>query len=97
MVAANGKEVPMPATIVDMYQRDFNFDRLRVHLSMLSDIIKHHGETTGVLIKRVTSVCPICDCLSDKTELQSSLSEVHRLVKLYLTIPVTTATAERSF
>ena len=39
----------------------------------------------------------LCDVFSKQASFKTMLSEVHKLVLLYLTVPVTTATAERSF
>ena len=39
----------------------------------------------------------ICDVFNKQTCFKVMLSEVHKLVLLYLTVPVTIATAERSF
>ena len=63
---------------------------------MLPEIVKLHGEKNGTQITKVTTVRTICDAILPG-QFQSLLSEVDKLVRLYLTIPVTTATAERSF
>ena len=39
----------------------------------------------------------LCDVFNKQASFKTILSEVHKLVLLYLTVPVTTATAERSF
>ena len=39
----------------------------------------------------------LCDVFNKQASFKTMLSEVHKLVLLYLTVPVTTATAERSF
>ena len=39
----------------------------------------------------------LCDVFNKQTSFKTMLSEVHKLVLLYLTVPVTTAIAERSF
>ena len=48
-------------------------------------------------LKNVTSVRSIADALSASEIGMKMLSEVATLLKIYLTVPVTTATAERSF
>ena len=39
----------------------------------------------------------LCDVFNKQASFKTMLSEVHKLVLLYLTVPVTTATAKRSF
>ena len=48
-------------------------------------------------ITRVTSVRTISDAMNTSTIYKSMLSEVDKLLKLYYTFPVTTASSERSF
>ena len=44
-----------------------------------------------------TAVQTLCDVFNKQASFKTMLSEVHKLVLLYLTVPVTTATAECSF
>ena len=60
---------------------------------MLPDVIK----TSSLNIKQVTNVRTIVSAMSERAIYQGMLQEVDKLLKLYLTFPVTTATAERSF
>ena len=39
----------------------------------------------------------ICDIFNQQSSIKALLSEVHKLILIYFIIPVTTATAERSF
>ena len=48
-------------------------------------------------MKKVTSVRTICEAMNSQSIFKSMLPEVHKLLKLYLTIPVTSATSERTF
>ena len=63
---------------------------------MLRDTIKA-VPLDGMQIHEVTKVQTICDVFNKQTSFKVMLSEVHKLVLLYLTVPVTTATAERIF
>ena len=68
-------------------------EKLLIHLKMLPDTIKcKHPH-----ISQVTRVQTICEVLNENDGIKHLLSEVHKLVKLFLTIPVTTAIAERGF
>ena len=51
----------------------------------------------GIPIKQVTRVQTICEVFNQQQSLKTFLTEVHKLLKLYLTIPVTTASSERNF
>ena len=48
-------------------------------------------------IKKVTNVRTIAEAMNKSTIYKGMLGEVDKLLKLYFTFPVTTATAERSF
>ena len=61
---------------------------------MLPDIIK---ATPLDSFKKVTRVQSLCDILNNSSGLKQIISEVHKLLKIYLTIPVTTASSERTF
>ena len=45
----------------------------------------------------ITRISTICDVFNHQPALKSFITEMHKLLKLYLTIPVTTANAERNF
>ena len=54
-------------------------------------------KTGGMKIKKVTNVRTIAEAMNKSTIYKGMLGEVDKLLKLYFTFPVTTATAERSF
>ena len=60
---------------------------------MLPSVIKRSSQA----IKQVTSVRTIVGAMAESDIYKGMLPEIDRLLKLYLTFPVTTATAERSF
>ena len=62
---------------------------------MLLDAIKA-VPLDGITIREVTRVQTLCDAFNKQTSFKT-MSEVHKLMLLYLTVPVTTATAEHSF
>ena len=51
----------------------------------------------GIPIKHVTRVQTLCEVFNQQQSLKTFLTEVHKLLKLYLTIPVTTASSENNF
>ena len=91
--SANGKDVSIPPKIDQIYKDDINMERLLLYLKMLPDAIKSYS--TRIL--EVTRVQTICDVFNENEGIKSLLTEVHKLLKIFLTIPVTTASAERSF
>ena len=75
-----------------VYKADLDFNKLERHLSVLTDVV--HESLPGV--KVVTKILTICEAMTAHAN-RNLLSEVHKLLRLYMTIPVTSATPERSF
>jgi hypothetical protein len=48
-------------------------------------------------IKQITKISTVCEILNACQIGKQMFKEYHKLLKLYLTIPVTTATVERTF
>ena len=71
---------------------DLDLQQLKVQLSMLNNLIK---ATTN--IREVTKIESICDALNQCSINKIMFSEKHKLIRLFLTVPATTATAEISF
>ncbi len=92
--SANGVIRAVPESITAMYRSDVNSERLAVHLKMLPDAVRQYGSVVGLPIK-VTSIRTLCDVLNVSGAKQL-LSQVHTLLQLFLTVPVTTATSERT-
>ena len=90
--AANGLNYQDQLTVVQQscYKDDFNFSRLESQLGMLADAIK----VALPSVRKVTSIRTICDAMNAQTVYKSMLSEVHKQLRLYLTVPITTATSE---
>ena len=75
-----------------MYLKDdFDLKRLKTQLSILTDMIKTSSLST---IKKVTNVQTIVSTLNENEIYKIMLQEVDKLLRLYLTFPVTTSTAE---
>ena len=89
--AANGKEVQIPPDVRTCYENDLDFDRLHQQLKYLPDLCSH--------CRKVTNVDTITQALveSDNRAVRSMFSEVRKMLQLYLTVPVTSSTSERSF
>ena len=80
-----------------LYSEDINFDNLKVQLQMLPDLVHTVNEQCHLGIKKVTLISTICEVLNSGHHTKVILNEVDRLLRIYLTVPMTTATAERTF
>ena len=89
--AANGKEVQTAPAVTECYRNDLDFDRLSQQLRSLHDLCSQY--------RKVTNVDSITQALveSDNRAIRAMLSEVRKMLQLYLTVPVTSSTSERSF
>ena len=97
LAAGNGEEIALPDTIRIKYGGDLHMDRLFTHLKMFPDIVRRFSEQTGSTVKRVTSVSTLSQIMNDTPGAKVLCTELHRLIQLFLTIPVTTSTSERTF
>ena len=81
-----------------LYAREVDLPRLNIQLQMLPDLIRTYNQKhPSTAIKRVTSLRKLCDIMCDISSSRTLLSEVSHLLQIILTIPVSTATAERTF
>ena len=93
--AANGDSYDNQLEQLDSscFAGDFDLPTLKRQLPLLVDVIK----AADPQVCKVTSIHTVCDALNTSTTYKQMLSEVHKLLRLYQTVPVTTATSERSF
>ena len=66
---------------------------LNTQLPLFHDIIKKASPD----VRNVTSIHTICHAMDSNGVFKEILPAVHKLLRLYLTIPITSATAERDF
>lgn len=92
--AANGKEFTeeMDAFPCSVFGKDLDMAKLARHLAVLPDIV--HRALPDV--KRLTTIRTIWSAMSASTH-RSTFNEVHKLLRLYLTVPITSSTSERAF
>lgn len=93
--ASNGDNLPsdFAPSVQEMLSGKVDLDRLKVQLAMLHDAVV----SSSLGIKRVTTIRIVADILNESNMVKGMLSEVDKLVKTYLSVPVTSSTAERSF
>lgn len=94
--SANCNTVSLSPKLKEMYSSDIDMEKLSIHLQMLPDVVKA-VHLDDIAIRKVTGVHTLCDILNHQSSLKHILIEVHKLLKIYLTIPVTTSSTERSF
>ena len=91
---ANGNSsVEFPA-LLSQYVSKQGIVQLKAQASMLPGAIQ---SVSSGSVKQVTSVRTVCEALNQNKMVKEMLSIIHKLVVIYLTFPVTSATAERSF
>ena len=95
--SCNGIRVTASSNFKEMYGSDLNVNTLTVQLSMLPDVVATANDEHQMGIKRVTTVSTVCDMFNTCQFPKTMLGEVDHLLHLYLTIPLTSATAERTF
>ena len=95
--SCNGKNTQLPSALEELYQSDLNIERLKIQLTMLPDVISTANKEFHMGIKHVTKVSTVCEVFNECKFPKSMLQEVDTLLHLYLIIPCTSVTAERSF
>ena len=81
-----------------MYSKDINIPHLAIQLKMLPDLVHAFNENNpATAIKEVTTLRTLCHIINGMPSSKAMFTEVFTLLRLVLTIPVTTATAERTF
>lgn len=77
--------------VKEFYGDDFDVDRLVLHRNMLLDIARTKNVRLNSVEDIVSFVISHCESIKDM------IPEIIKLLKIVLTIPVSTCTAERSF
>ena len=91
LTSANGTAMDtLSQALIRFLEGDVDVARLKVQLCMLPDAIK---TALNGIIKRVTNVRTIADAMLLSEIYKNVLCEVNKLLLLYYTFPVTTATA----
>ena len=93
--AANGQEFSNQIKEVNesVCKKDFNFSQLQTQLLILPQVIKLSSPN----VKQITLIRTISEAMGSERVHKDLLPEVHKLIRLYFTVPVTTSTSERAF
>ena len=97
--SSNGLEdnISVPAEIIEAYSQDLDMNKLQCQLQMLPDLVSAYKRNKSLPTFRVTTMRTISEMLSSVPSAKDLFSEVDKMIRIYLSILVTTATAERSF
>ncbi|CAF3689066.1 unnamed protein product [Rotaria sp. Silwood1] len=83
--------------IVEFLNDDIDIPRLKCELNLLSDYFSTINLEKNFSFKKITKIQTIFDLLNAQSVGKTMFHEYCKLLRLYLTIPITTATAERYF
>ena len=82
---------------IKLYSKEIDIERLRIQLQMLPKLVRTFNEkNSATAIKKVTNLRTLCKVMSNVSSSKNLLCEVFNLLCIALTIPVTSATAERA-
>ena len=93
---ANGKSPEISTVVQEFLMEKIDLSRLQIQLQMLPDSIKTAFSGSSS-VNTVTSIRTIVEALNQSEVVKGMLSEVDKVLKAYLSFPVTSATAERAF
>ena len=77
---------------VSIFGKDFEIPRLKRHIAILNDIIHQALHE----MKRITSIRTVCSAML-LSNYRLTFTKIHKLLHLYLTVPITSATSEWAF
>ena len=91
--AANGGncESELESVQNGCFASDLKLPSLEKQLPLLVDVAKQG------FVRKVTSIGTISDAMNNNPSYKMILSEIHKLLRLYLIVPVISATSERTF
>ena len=72
-------------------------ESLSKELKELPTYLRIYNREQNIKIKKVTKIETLCDIISSRPSFKSTLPAIHRALIYYKTIPLSSATAERSF
>lgn len=95
--SCNAVQMKPSAAFCTMYKDGLQMDRLTTQLSTLPDLLKTVNDQQRLGIRKVTSIGTVNQLMNANDFSKTFLSQLDQLLRIYLTIPMTSTTAERSF
>ena len=83
----------VPPAVEKLYAKDLDIKRLQRQMQILPDLVRSCPE----IAKEVARVRTLANLLATAPLASSMFSKIEKLDRMYLTMPLTTATGERSF
>lgn len=100
IISAANKDYSEPDNLVkDLTKLSeiIDLQMLTTEVQELPVYIKLYNRKSLTPLKCVTKVSTICEILNSLSDSKECLPEIHKLLKLYMTVPLASATAERTF
>ena len=100
LTACNNQDMSqnlVPECVAEIYHVDLDVRMLEIQLQMLPDLLQAFKKSKNLQNIIVTKPSSVSEILAVVPMAKEMFSEVYKLLRLFLTIPVTTCTAERSF
>ena len=94
--AVNGEELDEDWDHGDVFKQ-FDKPTLRAELQSLPTYLKLYNHDQTVPIREVTMMSSICDIMNHKPSFKKLCPNIHKIMLYYNTIPLSSATAERTF
>lgn len=95
--SCNAVQMKPSAAFCTMYKDGLQMDRLTTQLSTLPDLLKTVNDQQRLGIRKVTSIGTVNQLMNANDFSKTFLSQLDQLLRIYLTIPMTSTTAKRSF
>ena len=95
--AANDRKVNDDWEAMPIFNTSFDKEALKNELTNLPTFVKLYNQESSIPIKELTMMSSLCDILNSKQSYKTCLPNIHKLLLLYTTAPLSSATAERSF
>ena len=99
--AANNKINPDDDNFVNQFYDSLscivNYELLLEELKELHTLVRMYNVSSSSMVTECTSISSICDIMNAFPAAKQTMPQLNRLLKWYLTIPICSATAERTF
>ena len=94
--AINGHELDVSLDVLKCF-KIINIKILENELKELPTFLKIFNQESSMKIKNFTMISTICDIMNMRPSFKRCNEEIHKLLLLYATMPLSSATAERTF
>ena len=94
----NGTKVILSKRMKNIFGQELDFERLESQSLMVLDLVKTENQKSrqSIPIKYVSSISTVCEIFISNPFTKLMLSEINKMLFLYLTAPMTSSTAVRS-